>query len=472
VKNQQSTINRFEQGYLIENPALDHHPWILGLQGTPYDIGYQHGYLLAEVIRQTASGFLTPVFAQFGGWQPEKGKPLVSAQIETGRSILVDTFHRVFEPALKEQAPDLLTEMQGIADGIQKAGVDIPLIDLLVGNCIPEITEPLLYAPEADAARKTNPVPPKGCSDCVVWRKATVDGRLIHGTNYDYDTFDVLHKGIGIAVVNPDDGHAFIAQCLPGTVGHYRGMNVSGVTAGEPTSDSIDRNIRNNPRITHAMHMRHIIQFAADTTDAVEIMHRFKGTTGFNHVVGDSKVPTAVDIEASCNQVAVIHPEKNVHALWAANHFVSYPGYKGYSGPNLTQGQVAWWENTSPIDTVEKWSAVVKEESEKRTFSWHRYECMQAYVKEHYGAMDVPAMINLLGSHPLCRTPDSKTQLAMECEKLYGLKGPIVDQKLASIFSAVFDTKELTAWVAVGAEPAQKGTYWPVNLDEHLAKLR
>ena len=463
------TITIKDGGYLIQRPHLSYHPWVLGVQGAPRQMGFQQGYLLAEIIRKTASGFLSPIFAQFGGWEPGTGPEPTLEQMHKGRSVLLNAYNAYFEPALKKQSPDLLEEMEGIADGLEEAGLDIPREDILIGNCIPEITELQFYVPSEGEQSGSNGIETKGCSDCIVWGKASHNKRLIHGTNYDYSSFNMLHKGIGIIIAKPDSGYPFLAQCLAGTVGFYRGVNNRGMTAGESTSESADRDIKNNPRIPHAMHMRKLIQFTASLDEAVDMMKTLQGTTGYNHSIGDAKVPSAVDIEASSTRLGVVYPQPDLDALWTTNQFTAYPGFRGYQGENLAEGQLAYWGiPPEKADSIESWKAVVLEETDERSYSWQRYEKLQQLVKDHYGDIDVDKMIQFLSVWPLTREPQDLGQLSGPCDQLYGLHGPIGDKKLASIFSAVFDTTDLTAWVAVGAEPAQAGPFWPVNLLEYL----
>lgn len=460
-------------GYLIERTHLENYPWVLGLQGLPYDMGYQHGYLLAELIRKTASGFLTPTYAQFGGWQPDSGKAPSMAQVNSGRETLFSIYQRYFEPNLQHQAPDLLDEMKGIADGVRDAGTEIPRQDILIGNCIPEITELLFYLPDTDPSQTESGVESKGCSDCVTWGKATVNGNLLHGTNYDYATFGVLHKGIGVAIVKPEIGNAFLAQCLAGMVGYYRGMSTAGITTGEPTSDSADRDIKNNGRIPHAMHMRKLIQFSNNVEDAINIMNDLKGTTGFNHVVADSKTNEVVDIETSCTKLGVVQPGKDLDALWSCNQSVAYPGFNGYEGDNLVFDQLRYWKaDINQVKDIESWQAVARAETDKRTYSWQRFEKLENLVREHHGNIDIDKMIGILSSRPLSRPVDDRITLVESCDQLYNIHAPIRNMKLASIFSAVFDPQNNTAWVAVGAEPAQAGIYWPVDLLAYLDLLQ
>ncbi len=460
-------------GYLIERIHLQNFPWVLGLQGSPYEMGYQHGYLLAELIRKTASGFLTPTYAQFGGWQPESAKAPSMDQVNAGREVLFSVYQDYFEPHLKQQAPDLLEEMEGIADGVRDAGTGIPGQDILIGNCIPEITELLFYLPDSDASRDAPAVEPKGCSDCVTWGKATISGNLLHGTNYDYSTFGVLHRGVGIAVVKPNRGNSFLAQCLAGMVGHYRGMNMQGITTGELTSDSADRDIKKNGRIPHAMHMRKLIQFSNNVRDAIQTMKKLKGTTGFNHVVADSKSNEVIDIESSCTKLGIVRPIKRLDALWSCNQSVAFPGFNEYEGENLVLDQIRYWNaDVKKVENIESWQEIVRTETDKRTYSWQRYEALKRMVEKNYGAIDIDKMIEILSTWPLARQVDQRITIVEACNQLYDIHAPIKDMKLASIFSAVFDPQNDTAWIAVGAEPAQAGIYWPVNLPEHLDLLQ
>ncbi len=127
-----------------------------------------------------------------------------------------------------------------------------------------------------------------------------------------------------------------------------------------------------------------------------------------------------------------------------------------------------WGVSADQADAVEKWESLVREETDKRSLSWQRGEKIKSLVNENYGSIDIDCMINILSAYPLQRPVQDLGQFSESCEQLYGLNGPIGDKKLASIFSAVFDTEELTAWAAVGAEPAQSGVYWPFNLPDYL----
>jgi hypothetical protein len=465
----------YKDAFLVRRTDVAHHPWILGVQGAPYEMGFQQGVLLADEIRGNAGGFLTPIFAQFGGWTPDGKTPPTSQQIAAGREVLLHMYTAYFEQPVREIAPELCEEIIGLSEGLAKAGTRITLEDLLLGNCVPEITEPCFFSDQTDG-NETADQKFSQCSDMVAWGEATVDGRLIHAANYDYNTFGVLHKYMGIVVARPDEGHPFIAQCIPGRVGYYRGLNDAEVIATEKTSQSVDRNMREQPRIPHSMHMRKLIQNASNINDAVNIMSQLMGTTGNNNLISDAKVPAALEIQGSCNKMAVFGPPEGMDAYWNTNQYFAYPGYNGFVGENLARDQLEYFEIPfEQADTPEKWIEALKRDGETRTFSWQRFEKLGELIRQHYGSIDVRTTIDIMSAPPVSRETDEKQILAPECEQLFGIVGPIEDYRLASIFSVVFDAADMTAHVAVGAEPAQAGNYWPISFprfNEVLGTIR
>ncbi len=228
-------------GFLAERPDAPHHPWVLGVQGSPREMGVQAGFLLAPALRKLAGGFLTPVYAQFGGWAPDGKTVPTPRQMAAGREVLWHTYKTYFEQPIRDTAPDLYEEIVGLSEGLAAAGSPVALEDLLLGNCVPEIAEPCFYTGVEGPYGESHSL----CSDMAAWGAATAGGRLIHGANYDYSTFNVLHRWTGVVVARPDRGHAFIAQCIPGRVGYYRGMNETGTI---PRHRSAGFNPRNAPR--------------------------------------------------------------------------------------------------------------------------------------------------------------------------------------------------------------------------------
>jgi len=202
-------------------------------------------------------------------------------------------------------------------------------------------------------------------------------------------------------------------------------------------------------------------------------MSQLLGTTGNNNLISDAKVPTALEIQGSCNKMAVFGPSEGMDAYWNSNQYFAYPGYKGYVGENLAKDQLEYLEIPfEEADTVEKWIRALKRDGETRTFSWQRLEKLGELVKQHYGKIDVETTIEIMSSPPVSREKEEEQLLAPECEQLFGVVGPIKDYRLAPIFSVIFDTGNMTAHAAVGAEPAKNGKYWPISFPKFYQVLR
>ena len=60
-------ISVYEKAFLVEKPQLEYFPPILHVQGTPYEMGYQHGVLLADRIEEMASSLFPPIAFILGG---------------------------------------------------------------------------------------------------------------------------------------------------------------------------------------------------------------------------------------------------------------------------------------------------------------------------------------------------------------------------------------------------------------------
>jgi len=457
-------ITVYDKAFLLERPLLPHYPPILHVQGTPYEMGYQHGVLLADRITELVSGVGSPMMFMLGGWNPESGEKPTQEQLETGRSLCLMVIQQCFIEPIKEKAPDYFDEMQGLADGLKAAGSPVGLDEILAAITLAELSQSrgLIENMAAELS--------KGCSDFAAWGKATKDGNLIHGTNYDNEDFTIARKGI-VLIAKPESGNAFLGMINPGMPWPMRGMSAAGITVGEPTSISADNDILAKPQVGHCVHMRRVLQYANNTQDAISIMKELGGSTGWNIFTTDGKVPTAVDIQVSSTKTAVIYPVQGMDVLWSTNQFTAYPGYQGYpeDGINLVKDQMQYWGVPwNEVDTIEKWQSFLRENKmSKESNTWARYERLRELGKQNYGEITPEKVIEFM-SDPVLSDADEEILISVPVKHQFGWKRPIISQGMASVFSAVFVPADGMAYVAIGAEPAQAGIYWPINLKDHL----
>lgn len=474
-----SRITIYDKAFLLEKPHAPHYPPILHVQGTPYEMGYQHGVLIADRIEELISGVGTPMMYLLGGWNSESGEKPTPQHLEIGRAIVKLAIDRCFTEPIQEKAPDYFEEAKGLADGLKSTGSPAGMDEVLAAIALAELTQNSnlvmkLAGELASIQAQPSPKEPlKNCSDFAAWGTATKDGKLIHGTNYDNEDFTIGRNGV-VLIAKPQAGNAFLGMIHPGGPWPMRGMSEVGITIGEPTSNSADNDILANPQVGHCVHMRRVLQYANNTQDAINIMKDLGGSTGWNIFTTDGKAPTAVDIQVSCNKMGVVYPMEGADALWSTNQFTTYPGYQGCpaNGPNLVKDQMEYWGvDWEEVDTIEKWQKWLTENKGKNPGdTWARYERLRELLNQNSGQITVEKVIEFM-SDPVLSDKDERIPLSGPVMHMFGVERSIISQAMGSTFTAVFIPADGMAYVAMGAEPAQAGTYWPINLNDHLALM-
>lgn len=202
-------------------------------QGTPYEMGYQHGQFLHEEIASL-------------------GSEVIGALRLAGRGLGLAQF------AINRSYPEVLEECRGLADATQDIGMTFDACMVLAyGDVFQEIFG--------------NTLPRElfwdGCSQWVATGNATVDGRLYHGSTLDNSEQPVnyiLNNPV-VFVRQPDDGLPHVFITYPGVVWPNWGLNVAGMTLG-----------------LDSLHPRNAAELAADGRSDVQIMAQvLKTSTSF-----------------------------------------------------------------------------------------------------------------------------------------------------------------------------------------------
>ncbi len=229
--------------------------WIfVHLEGSPADIGYQHGYLLA----------------------PE----IADAQKVIALELTRDTKHtweffrsaaqNMLWPAIGREYRD---ELNGIVEGLRAKGVSLDLWDVVVTNAWLELS---YYSAWYD---KTNPTADAGpaagvaerCSAFVATGSYTKDGRVVIGHNAWTSYLDGERWNIIFDVV-PAAGHRFLMDGFPGLIHSADdfGVNSAGILITETTiSDFAGWDPKGIPEFVRA---RKAMQYSGSIDDFVRIM--------------------------------------------------------------------------------------------------------------------------------------------------------------------------------------------------------
>lgn len=176
---------------------------VLRLHGTPREMGYAHGFLLAPEILEGFESYIV--------YSPVVGGP----RNYEGRIV----------PKVRKQMafrPEHEAELSGMLDGIKAAlgdqarvpalGRPIELIDLEVANT---------YGDWYQFA----------CSSFSAWGALTPDGETITARNFDFPPAEILEKGQLLIAYGPADParKRWVNVAFPGVIGLISGMNEDGV---------------------------------------------------------------------------------------------------------------------------------------------------------------------------------------------------------------------------------------------------
>ncbi|MCY2995772.1 MAG: C45 family autoproteolytic acyltransferase/hydrolase [Planctomycetota bacterium] len=254
------TVARCGRGWLerIDGYAVLH------VKGAPYEMGYQHGALLKEHVRQNMH-YLLQVKAETALVElgPLKLKPRQ----------LIETILQVQEKFVPQKYSE---EIQGLADG-----AELPQADARVGNFIPEAFH---------------------CSGFAVMNSATKDGTLYHGRVLDYAVDWKLQEHAVLIVAEPTGGIPFVNVSYAGFIGSVTGMNAEQVSIGEMGGSGLGH----WEGVPMALLVREVLQTARNLEQAIAVFRDHPRTCQYFYVVADAKTNRAVGMEASWNRFDLI----------------------------------------------------------------------------------------------------------------------------------------------------------------------
>jgi hypothetical protein len=176
---------------------------VVWLQGTPYEMGYQHGQYLHDEIASLGSDIMEALrFA---------GRGLALGRLAAHRSY-----------------PEIVQECQGLTDATQDIGMTIEaclvlaygdVYQAIFGTALPDV---LFW---------------DGCAQWVATGDATKDGRLYHGSTLDNNKkpVDYIMNNPVVFVRQPNDGLPHVFITYPGMIWPNWGLNAAGITVGLDT---------------------------------------------------------------------------------------------------------------------------------------------------------------------------------------------------------------------------------------------
>ena len=307
---------------------------VLHLSGSPYELGYQHGVLLGDLIRARI------------------GDGLLGGIVQEGRvSHFVLLRHaRQAEARIR---PEYREEMAGVADGAGVSYSDVLVLntydDLIARPWPDESVQDLLLSLSPTFLPHVGPpgslggngreglgtalgaVPNSGVRAAfAVFGSATKDGSLLQAA--EFGPAPPRPEELVMRVYQPEEEDAFVCIGPPGAVGCEVGLNEEQISVTALASPSGDSSLDGLPL---PFVLRDVLQTAGDIPGALTILAEERRTTGHNLLLGDGKRPDAQAVEFSQHLYSVFEAQNDFVAR--TNHFLD-------EGLAETQRSLSWWQ--------------------------------------------------------------------------------------------------------------------------------
>jgi hypothetical protein len=310
------------------------------LEGSPADIGFQHGYLLAPEIADAFAAIKLFDTHQSGkDWQFYR----TNAQ-------------EMLWPHIDAEYQQ---ELQGIADGLKAHGVDLDVYDIVALNAFEEV--PDYYVPWLSKQQKTASNPklkaPGNCSAFIATGSMTKDHKIVIAHN-NWTSYLAGERWVVIFDIQPEKGNRILMDGFPGVITSDDdfGVNSAGIMITETTITQFEGWDPNGK--PEFMRSRKALQYANSIDDYVNIIKEGNnGGYANDWMIGDRKT----------NEIAYLELGLKNTPLWRTKdgYFVSSNFARD---PKLIREETTFDPNdasSSPNARHIRWEELMKESKGK-----------------------------------------------------------------------------------------------------------
>ena len=348
--NQASTNKKSHDEMLSKATRSEKNGWIMvHLEGSPYEVGYQHGYLLANEIID-----LRRAFAVIN--EQATGK---------NREFFREESYRLLWPGVPAEYRD---EISGIAAGVNaKLGSDtIDVKDLVAMNSSLEMAG--YYVPWLEKQQK--PMPPEHCSAFVATGSWTADHKIVMAHN-NWSEYAIGQRWNIILDIVPEKGNRMVMDALPGYIhsGDDFNINSAGLMVTETTISAFKG--FDTTGVAEFVRARKSIQYATTIDEWAAIM--IEGNNGGyanDWLIADNKTGEIARLE-----------------LGLKNHFLERTTDGVFTGANYPVNEKVLTEETTFDPTDKNTSANM------RKLRW------EALMQKHRGKIDVETAKLFMADH-------------------------------------------------------------------------
>lgn len=232
---------------------LDVNGWIfVHVQGAPYQIGFQNGYLLAHEIQDTI----------------ETERVYVKGAYKRDWNFFGETGMNLYWPKIPREYK---AEIEGITEGVREGGISgIGLEDIVALNGLDDTISYHSWLKTRDGQSAAPTGREEHCSAFIATGKTTRDGKILiaHNTWSSY----LIGRCNVIVDLSPINGKGFLMQTNPGSLSSETDwfLSKSGLVITETTISGV--NSFNPEGVPYFIRARKAVQYANTIDDWMKIM--------------------------------------------------------------------------------------------------------------------------------------------------------------------------------------------------------
>jgi len=249
------------------------------LEGSPADIGFQHGYLLAPEIADAFAAI----------------KLFDTHQTQRPWEFFRTTARQMLWPHIDAEYQQ---ELQGIADGLKAHGVNLDVYDIVALNAFEEVPDYYLpwlekQSPNKSTQKKSSKHPkltaPGNCSAFIATGSMTKDHQIVIAHN-NWTSYLAGERWVVIFDIQPEHGNRILMDGFPGVITSDDdfGINSAGIMITETTITQFEGWDPNGK--PEFMRSRKALQYANSIDDYVSIIKEGNnGGYANDWLIGDRK---------------------------------------------------------------------------------------------------------------------------------------------------------------------------------------
>lgn len=381
------------------------------LTGKPYDIGFQHGKLLKDEVKNG-------IYKYFSEQISKILKADKRFRTEAINKVVITLLKTKYQKFIQHIPDEIKHEIKGLADG-----AEIDYKSALEAYVFPEILSYLINKSTlSNYSAKTylSGESLMGCTSILAYGDATSDNTLLHGRNFDAFGIGYWDKYSLISHVNPETGFKYVSVGSIGLAGGVvSGMNEKGITYALHQNYTKEINENNTPVLAiGAM----ILKYADTLSKAQEIIKNNKVVGGWSIVVSDAKIKDSFVAEMCGSEIHFRSSDRDL--LICTNSYILQEFY---------EKEII----ISPILNIS---------------SNLRYQRAMQLAGKHYYGINQEYMAQWLGD---------RYDISSEKEKSYGYT---ISQN-NTVSSVIFAPDKAMLWVARGETPVCNNEYIPFHFD-------